>query len=438
MGVICKCCVLCAVLGAGCTKKVNECNADADCKDIAYPFCDVDGQYPASGGDHNVCTVVPPDCPVDRCGCSPGAVACNGDQLSTCNADGMSLSTQACTLGCATDRCASFKPVNGLDSALTLAMTEPAATLPATVTVDTDACTMIDTATNALLPIKSELIAQIAAPKICVFVAAQFDISNVNAKGLNALAFAAPGKVSIRGRIDETAKGRYMANLNAGPGSVTAGTCVGKAGGMEFNEGAGGGGNAGAGGDGVQGGASVPIILSGGLPLADFEPLIGGCEGGESPYHGGGGGGALQIVSLDSIQLLDSGFLAFGGAGGETSGDGGGAGGTILFEAPKVEIAGGIAANGGGGGANGSDGTEGNNATDDEVPAIGGTCSCGAHGGAGGTRSTPPGAGLQSGPNGAGGGGAVGRILIRTADGTFTGPGPIFSIAKTTDTLVKL
>jgi hypothetical protein len=36
---------------------------------------------------------------------------------------------------------------------------------------------------------------------------------------------------------------------------------------------------------------------------------------------------------------------------------------------------------------------------------------------------------------GAGGGGAVGRIGLRTADGNFEGPGAIFSVVETTETL---
>ena len=43
-----------ALAAAGCgTKRVNVCNADTDCKDPSFPFCDVNGQYPASGGEKN-------------------------------------------------------------------------------------------------------------------------------------------------------------------------------------------------------------------------------------------------------------------------------------------------------------------------------------------------------------------------------------------------
>src|ERR1700693_4653596 len=87
------------LLGAGCTKTVNQCSADSDCTDVAYPFCDVNGEFPPSDGVKNVCTIVPANCPIERCGCSPGATTCGGDQLSTCNQDGKSTTTSTCSLG---------------------------------------------------------------------------------------------------------------------------------------------------------------------------------------------------------------------------------------------------------------------------------------------------------------------------------------------------
>src|SRR5579862_1885289 len=108
---------------AGCTKHVS-CDSDADCKDPAYPFCDVNGEYPASGGEKNVCTIVPDNCPVERCGCMAGAVlSCTGDQVTTCAPDGMSTTMDTCALGCAPDgtRCLTFDPSNGLGGALAMA-----------------------------------------------------------------------------------------------------------------------------------------------------------------------------------------------------------------------------------------------------------------------------------------------------------------------------
>jgi hypothetical protein len=61
---------------AACSKRVNFCDSDKDCSDPAFPFCDVDGQYAPSGGMTNTCTIVPPDCPVERCGCQPGVTTC--------------------------------------------------------------------------------------------------------------------------------------------------------------------------------------------------------------------------------------------------------------------------------------------------------------------------------------------------------------------------
>src|SRR4051812_37307972 len=101
MGVFYRCCLLLALTGAACSQKANQCSVDSDCSDIAYPFCDKDGEFSASGGEHNVCTVTPPDCPVERCGCTSGAEACIGDQHTTCAADGKSQTLETCALGCA-------------------------------------------------------------------------------------------------------------------------------------------------------------------------------------------------------------------------------------------------------------------------------------------------------------------------------------------------
>jgi hypothetical protein len=35
------------LLGVGCTKTVNQCSVDSDCDNVAYPFCDVNGEYPS-------------------------------------------------------------------------------------------------------------------------------------------------------------------------------------------------------------------------------------------------------------------------------------------------------------------------------------------------------------------------------------------------------
>lgn len=129
------------VFAAACTtKQQNKCSSDGDCTNPAYPFCDVDGEFDPSGGAKNVCTIVPPDCPVERCGCSPGATACIGDQLTMCDVGGTSETSTTCALGCATDgtRCLAFEPSNGLGPALTAAANEPAVTIPDGATINTD------------------------------------------------------------------------------------------------------------------------------------------------------------------------------------------------------------------------------------------------------------------------------------------------------------
>ena len=434
MGVIEKCCLALLVFG-GCTKTVSQCSQDSDCTTAVFPFCDVNGEYAASGGDHNVCTIVPPNCPVERCGCEPGAVTCTDDSLTTCNADGKTATTAACSLGCDTadNRCFSFKTANGLDPAMLLAASEPAVVFPASVTIDTDACVVHDAA-NAMVAVKSLIVAQISAPSICTIFAGSLDISNAKVTGGNVVAFVATGPITLRGKIDESASKRFQGLLNAGPGSVTTGNCVGTTGAS---------GNGGGGGNATPGAAGLfhslpPSQIPGGMAQQDFEPLFGGCQGGGGNF-GGGGGGAIQIDSLESIRLLDTGFLALGAAGGGTDAEGGGSGGNALLEAPNIEISGGVAANGGAGGAGGTCGIGGvgADATNDETAAPGGTTTCNSViGGNGGTRTTPPTNGTAAFDN-TGGGGAVGRVMLRTADGTFTGPGAIFSAIQSTDTLVK-
>jgi len=435
MGAIEKCCLVLVLVG-GCTKTISECTKDSDCTNIVYPFCDAEGTYAASGGVHNVCTIVPPDCSVERCGCTPGAVTCTADVLTTCQADGKSVTSDPCALGCDVGayRCFTFKPTNGMDGPLTASAQEPPVTLPALVNIDTTACKIRDGSTNVLVTVGSLLVSQLNAPAICAFYASSFDITDATVTGTNVLGFAAVGDITIRGTIDEAAKHRVQGNLNAGPGAVSTGDCVGVQSGGPIKTGGGGGGNATAGGDGYNGGVSVPYPSAGGLAQQNFTPVFGGCAGAPTTA---GGGGALQLDSLSDVHIAGTALLAFGGQGSEGVGAGGGAGGTIIIEAPTIEIAGGIAANGGGGGANGSctDGAFGAPATNDGVAAAGGACN-GATGGAGGTATTVADRGHST-ANGAGCGGSVGRILIRTSNGEFTGPGSLFSIVKTTDTLVK-
>jgi hypothetical protein len=408
-----------AVLAAmGCpTKEQNRCTSDSDCKDVAYPFCDVNGEFSASGGTKNVCTIVPPDCPVERCGCSPGATSCAGDTLTTCDPGGTSQSMTACVLGCATDgtHCLSFAPTNGLGPALVAAASEPSVQLPSGSHIDTDTGQITD---GGSLPIQvSSLVVTQGTTSIRVFIAKSMTIGDVSVSGSSALALVASDAITVSGGL--LVRG---AGTSAGPGSQDSGACVGAGG----DYGGGGGGNATAGGDGATTTANS-IPAAGGAVQAGFEPLVGGCRGGaqtsngSTVANGGGGGGAVELVAGSSITI--SGMIDVG-AGGGLSAAGGGSGGNIVLEAPHVMFSGGLFANGGGGGACSSPGAD--STANTTAAAGGGPCgitSTRQVGGSGGTGTAASTAGSVRAGGAAGGGGAVGRVHVMNLDGTFDGSG---------------
>jgi hypothetical protein len=412
-----------AALEAGCTKRINQCSIDSDCKDIVYPFCDVDGEYQASGGETNVCTIVPPNCPVDRCGCSPGATTCSVDQLSICNGDGHTTTDEACALGCATsnDRCLTFEPSNGLGAAIIAAANEPALTLNG-ATINTDTGLVVDTA-GVSVQVSS---LQIARPSgnIEAFIASSFDLSNVQITGSLAVAFVAPGPISVNGLIQ--LNGAHGA---PGPGAQLTGSCVGLVRGSVGS----GAGNATA---GAAAHSNLPQFdLAGGSIQVDPITLQGGCNGGGSTDCTlGFGGGAVQLSSLSSITIGTNGIIDAGGGGGGNSstntGCGGGSGGRVIIEAPVVTLLGGITANGG---AGGSCGMVGESAKPTLEAAHGYSCPAPQAetmvGGDGGTVQSPPTEGQASG----GGGGAVGRLSVHTKELTFT-PAPSALISAVIDT----
>ena len=441
-----------AVVGCG-TKRVNVCSSDADCMDPGYPFCDVNGEYPASGGEKNVCTTVPDNCPVDRCGCTANAVlSCVGDQLMTCGADGKSSVTSTCALGCAADgtRCLTFEPSNGLGGALTMAAGEGDVTIPAGAKIDTDLGTVVD-GNGVPVAVRSVQVAQTGAPTIRAFIAHSLVVNNVTVHGANALAFVATEKVTLQGVVN--AAGRASTN---GPGSEASPfTCAGMTAqqyvctaGASMNTITPGGGG---GGDAVMGGNT-----GGGSPVVGFMPLYGGCRGGDLQNSsgatlgmGGGGGGAVEVVSLSAIVFTSDGFIDVGGGGGNSS-CGGGSGGVVILEAPDVQLSGsstGITANGGAGGGCGGNGAD---ATMTTSPAPAPTCTSGGYSaGAGGTEMTAPGSSAYCVPGGGifcvpcdgtpygGGGGAVGRLRVATKDGTYALLGaPVLSVAVSAAVLV--
>jgi hypothetical protein len=422
------------VFASACTtKQQNKCTSDSDCTNPAYPFCDVDGEFSTSGGAKNVCTIVPPDCPVERCGCSPGATTCTGDQLTTCDAGGTSETSTTCALGCATDgtRCLSFEPSNGLGPALTAAANEPAVTIPDGATINTDTGE-VKTSGGISIPVNSLAVAQ-GSGTIRALIGGSFSIGNVVVSGSNPLAIVSSGDVKLDGVLDVSAN----ASTN-GSGAQLAAPCTGHAAGA----GGSGGGNATAGGDGGQPEPATTPRAAGGAAQVGFEPLVGGCpggaltSGGSTVSDGGGGGGAVQIVSLTAITVV--GGVDVGGGGGGYNGGGGGSGGNVILEAPRVRFsAGGLFANGGSGGACSA---AGNDATRDLNVAVGagpcGTTLLKSFGGSGGTTSSSPGLGghVTTDPGG-GGGGAVGRARIATRDGTFDAGAATLSAAVTMATL---
>ena len=418
--------ILVLVLSAwGCTKDVNRCSTDSDCSDIAHPFCDVNGEYAYSGGIAGVCTAVPADCPAARCGCAPDASTCTGDKLSICNNDGRSSTDTLCGLGCATDaqRCATFTPSNDLGGALAMAKIADDVVL-GSVNID-DAGTITKVGDGTVVPVLSISVPQLSAPSIRVYIAHSFIIhdATITSKaagfGSNPVAFVAAGSITIDGLFDAGAATNHSEMFGVGSQADTA-SCAGIAG----FYGGGGGGNATTGGTGSPINASVPLPgAAGGAAQANhFEPLIGGCHGGADQMNSnksGRGGAGIQLVSGTLISIPTTGILNVGGQGGGANA-GGGSGGTLVLQAPAVNIVGLVAANGGSGGACSSYGNAGTLGTQ-PAASVGG---CGSsHSGTGGTATVAP-TPASGFAEGAGGGGAVGRVSIETADGTY-GPGTV-------------
>jgi hypothetical protein len=389
------------------------------------------------------------DCPVERCGCTPGAsLACTADQNTLCAADGHSTTTATCALGCsATEpRCLTFDPSNDLGGALADAATQPDIALPPGAQIDTD-LGLIQGVGGVPIDVKSVLVSQNGGTSmIRVFEGRSFVIDGARVVGSKSLALVAPGPITIRGLFDASANG-----LTNGPGAQEAPTaCAGGAsqevgGTMPSAAGAGGGGNATAGG---AGGGAHAFGGGGGALIPTFVPLVGGCRGGSVTdfsngtllRNGGGGGGAVQLVSLDQIALTNNGVIDLGGGGGPISA-GGGSGGTLVLEATHVRIEGattGVVANGGAGGACGSTGPDGGSSS---TQATGPKCSPNSAGdGATGTLAATSGevctAMFCAANRYGGGGGAAGRVRIATANGAFsTVSTPILSAVISTATL---
>jgi len=422
---------LAAVSTAACTKTVNQCEVDTDCKNVAYPFCDVNGQYPSSGGVMNVCTIVPANCPVERCGCQPGAATCDQDQLVVCDSGGTTTTTTTCSLGCSDSKehCLTFTPSNGLDTAFAGASVHEDVVVPDGAIFNTDSG-LISVPSGSLAV--SQLVVSQPKGDIRVYVAKSFALGSATITGKRAAAFVASGDITISGLVDASASG------GVAPGGQTAfSDCHG----TYSPTTGGGGGNNGAGGSGVYvaTSTSTQVLAPGGSQQPALSALVGGCDGGGSgpgASGGGSGGGAIQLVGGGTVKFTSAGLLDVGGGGGAIN-SGGGAGGNIIIEAPIVDVEGGIAANGGGGGCSSAAGED---AHPSALQAKGAcfTINIGSpHAGFGGTGHVVAGSGttgMFTATTGSfAGGGAVGQLLIRTRDGMYaSSSGAVLSAAIST------
>ncbi|MBI4508437.1 MAG: hypothetical protein HY698_02295 [Deltaproteobacteria bacterium] len=276
--------------------------------------------------------------------------------------------------------------------------------------------------------------------------------ANLRAVGSHALVLLVD-RASIRGTIDVSG-GNAACGMRAACG-IEEGSrrCGGPGGGWGGDErmagqgeGAGGGGGEstlvgneyGGGGGGfgdVGGSGGSPQGGSGGTAygVERTDPMAGGSGGGgggldpsSTSGYGGGGGGALQITAMESLEIFGPGSgIKAGGAGGgpgwdTSAGGGGGSGGAILLESTSLRIEGAIAANGGGGGGGAGlvgSSTAGESGAMSTARARGGTGThAGGWGGAleatAGSRGSPE----ENADGTGGGGGAVGRIYLRSTE----------------------
>ncbi len=453
-----------ALVATACSvKDPLYCRTDFDCQDLAgRPKCDLTGDHEENHLAHT-CVAdwnpdaglpdAPADAPADATWiCTPSAVSCANDVLTTCSADGLSTTDTPCALGCFTDgtRCFHVDPSNGLAAALDDSVNGPDVVLSDGAVINMKTGQVVNgDGSNITIPSDLVVQPQADAPEIRVFKVRSIvvgDISVISGEGVGvvawppALAFVSSGNVLIQGHFDVSAN-RDMPGPGASSkaGGTVARACeAGWATSSTRQSGSGGGGFLTA---GAAGGANVLPGGVGGLEdgAGAGEPIRGGCSGGfrlDDGFRAAGGGG-LQISSRTRIDI--TGIVDAGGGGG-TYRAGGGSGGEVLLEAPVVTIAGtsaGVVANGGGGGGgcNPSDGAEGSLTLS---PAAGGTCTAAGftNGGSGGAGNIAPTNGTSytgaANPSGAGGGGgAAGRIWLNTASGAAVRQGNVVVGAAT-------
>lgn len=410
---------------ANCTKpNPNKACSEGQCRDPAYPYCDVEGTI---SGEPGTCIAV---------SCDPGTVeACLGDAALTCNASGDGYDRVLCELGCVDSpsrHCAYIEPRYVPDVCDSPAIDE-------SLMVSSSGSFDPNLDSNCT----GGLVQQPGAPDICVVHYRRISVLGgttltmigVDGKTGRAVALVADDDLQIEGTLDVSAHG----DTN-GPGGgviqsggdfyfVSTTSCIG----------GGGAGGRTAGGPGgsftTNGGAA-----NGGLAMADpalLAALMGGAAAFKlNTWFGGGGGGAVTLVSCRGSVSI-TGVVNAGGGGGrgatggvlDLPGAGGGAGGYVVLQGARISVTGELFANGGAGGgglqvseADGESGQDGS--LSDATAAKGGYPQNGeGAGGVGGVGTLSPGPGEK--PTGAypancgGGGGSVGFLQTYTPRDTM-------------------
>jgi hypothetical protein len=361
-----------AIVLVGCTAPNPRVCRDGACPDPEFPFCDADGSF---SGNRNACIAVTctpmefaacreddalfcnadgstyevTECPlgcsetIAGCNrCSPRALSCVGDSLSTCGDDGTIASSEACLLGCVdgpNPHCARIVPRYLPDIC----------DVPASAVVLIENSSTFDTGLDTNC--SGGVFPQTAAPSICVARYSEFTIAagvtltavggtNEVGGGGRALAIVTDHALTIAGVIDAGGTG-----LLSGPGGGTVQTggaitpTTGQ-GGAGFKTAGAPGGSTTANGGAMNGGAAAtnPALLN---------ALVGGHRA------SGGGGGAVMLISCQANVSVTGVIDASGGGGWAliSSGGGGGAGGNVVLQGLQIEVTGEVFANGGGGAA---------------------------------------------------------------------------------------
>lgn len=409
--------------GGGLCTSGDTCTAPED--PTCEPGCVDDGTVRSCEDGVETTSACAFGCNVDRCNeCEPSQLACDGNDVVACDADGQIASTTSCELSCGDAHCQTLEPVWIPD-----ACDAPASV--ASLIVDS----MIDTDVD--LTCTGGIVQQASGPEICIVRAGSIEVAGtVPVIGSRAIAFVADRSLAITGTLDVGARG--TAN---GPGVVSSNglpSSTGGGGGAGFGAFGGADGGVAGGSFGLRGPAVDPLVrlgFEGGLRATNNvvgQPNIGDYV----PVGGGGGGGALLVACLGSVEI--SGTIDAGGGGGKgggrkapvqeapfLAGAGGGAGGYVVIQGIDVTVTGSLFANGGGGGGGcGSGNCRGISGQDGSVAGIGGAGGTGTTPGvAGGDGIVIDATGLLDGSTGqnstfnggaGGGGGGVGRFQIYT------------------------